>query len=921
MSSRMTDAPTSQNVEETTSPDPPSAPNVSVIVAAIEGADLGAALATVDRQAYEGIEGISVVGLVNGDLPEGVERAVDLESAIADASDDVDYFWLLHSDARPRPDALGALVDGLERNQASLGASKLLVAGSHDVLESIGSATDIFGEPFSGLDEGEIDLEQYDVVREVAFVASVSMLVRRDLAQGLGGLDDKLRPGAAGLDFSQRVRLAGGSVITVPSSEVYHQGRCGPRDRGWREQSGRFRAMLKAYSLLTLAWVIPYNFIVATIDSLANLLFLRWRPAARHGAAWAWNAFRLPSTIGSRRRFRPVRVVGDEELFRFQSRGSVHLREVGSELSNRLLSVFDDDQALARSSRRIWTSPGIWGAVIGAVLALFAARSIFFTGVPNVGFSFPFEAPSVAFDRFFGGWNQAGLGSPASVHPAVGFAGLTSFLWFGAEGAARTLLTIGFGVFAVAGMGRLGGRLGFVGPGRYLSGLVLVAGPGTALLAGAGSWISLGAAALLPWAVRSVFMHPSDRENSRWVHLAFVVVWSILLGSLSPVLALVPFLAAVIWLAVGGDRASWWLALGSLIGPLVGAAFLVGDVGWLLDDQRRLGLVVDDLWPVLIALTAVPILFVEDKARRLGLFGAILGLGGLALARLPMGGPGVEESFLILASFGAAIVVAASLDAITADLRRVVAALAAVALLALSIGSMAGGRLGLPPGDRNDELSFASALANEGKAGRILTVSFDRSLISGEARPGPALWFRTVEGDGMTLDQVWLPDPLPGDAALGNALERIASGAELRPGELLAPFAIDWVVIDGLGSPLDQILPSQLDLIPKPLLEGSAVYENPGASPLVVADNGFVWERDGAGFEGVKSDSDRVNLAYNYDGGWAPDPDQVDWAVTVAATEGLAWYRGSGLIRFLPIAAAILFVVSLIGLIVERLRR
>ena len=237
------------------------------------------------------------------------------------------------------------------------------------------------------------------------------------------------------------------------------------------------------------------------------------------------------------------------------------------------------------------------------------------------------------------------------------------------------------------------------------------------------------------------------------------------------------------------------------------------------------------------------------------------------------------------------------------------------------MGSLAGGRLGLPSGDRNDELSFASALANEGRAGRILTVSPDRSLISGEARPGPALWFRTIEGDGMTLDQVWLPDPLPGDAALGIAIDRIASGAELRPGELLAPFAIDWVVIDGLGSPLDQILPSQLDLVPKPLLTDSAVYENPAASPLVVADNGFVWERDGAGFAGVRSDSDRVKLAYNYDGGWAPDPGQVEWATTVAATEGLAWYQGSGLVLYLPIAAAILFVVALIGLIVERLRR
>src|SRR5690606_40406632 len=106
------------------------------------------------------------------------------EAAIAATDSTVDYLWFLHSDARPRPDALAALVREVERNEASLGGSKLLVAGSRDELEEVGSATDVFGEPYSGLEEGEIDLQQYDVVREVAFVRSASMLARRDLAQG-----------------------------------------------------------------------------------------------------------------------------------------------------------------------------------------------------------------------------------------------------------------------------------------------------------------------------------------------------------------------------------------------------------------------------------------------------------------------------------------------------------------------------------------------------------------------------------------------------------------------------------------------------------------------------------------------------------------------------------------------------------------
>ena len=117
------------------------------------------------------------------DLPPGVGLTRTLEEAIIGTDPEVDYLWILHSDARPRPDALAALVSELDRNDASLGGSKLLLAGTRDQLESIGSATDVFGDPFSGLDDGEIDLQQYDVVREVAFVSSVSMLVRRDLAQ------------------------------------------------------------------------------------------------------------------------------------------------------------------------------------------------------------------------------------------------------------------------------------------------------------------------------------------------------------------------------------------------------------------------------------------------------------------------------------------------------------------------------------------------------------------------------------------------------------------------------------------------------------------------------------------------------------------------------------------------------------------
>lgn len=918
MSPRMVDAPAPQSAETQTTENLSPAPRVSVLLTSVEGADLEAALAIVRRQAYEPSPDIVVVGDIE-DPPEDVTVKESLEGAVAETSSEVDYLWLLHSDARPRPDALANLVRETERNQASLAGSKLLVAGTKDFLESVGSATDVFGEPYSGLEEGEIDLQQYDVVREVAFVRSASILVRRDLAQGLKGLDVLLPPVAAGLDFSQRARLAGGRVIIVPSSEVYHQGRCNEAGQGWREQAGRLRAMLTAYSPLTLLWLIPYDFIVSVLDVIGNLLLLRWRPAARYLRSWLWNIYHLPSTIGLRRRFRAVRSAGDEELFRFQARGSVRLRELGSELSARILLIFDEDQALARSSKKVGSSPGIWGALIAALVLLVGVRGFLLSGVPDSGFSFPFEATSVAIDRWLGGWNETGLGSPDPVHPVVGLAGAISWVLFGAEGAARVLLTISFGVLGVLGMGRLSGRLGIRGPGRYLAGLVAIGGPGAAVVAGVGSWLGLGAAAALPWAVRASAAHPGERL-SELTRYGWAIIAGLILGSFSPLLAPVPVLFALLWKVGRGGEGRVLLGLVVLVAA-TGASlgFLLGDPGWALEPSRRLGLEVPVFWPVLVAVATFPIAFVGHPARRLGLVGGVLSLSGLVAARLQAGGPGFEEASLVLGSFGAAMIVAAGLNSFSSEPRRLLSVLASTAILVVSIAGISNGRLGLPEGRINERFDFASTLADEGGPGRVLVASTQRSDLPGEVRSGPGFWYRLVDGDQMTIDEAWLAEKGAGDDSLYSALESVATGSELRPGDRLARFAVDWVVLLGPEFQLDEALVAQLDLVPTPLDPESRVFENPAAIPLAATEES-IWTRSGVGFAGDPG-SGRVDLAINYDPGWGPEPERVDWSTSVSAETGKATFENSSLYLGLALGTAALLLAAGLLLGFGRARR
>jgi GT2 family glycosyltransferase len=890
MTDRMTEVSHISADPETGSSTDTTLPRVRVVVTPVEGADVKAALASIRRQAYDGEFDVTVVGEDESEIGEGESLSASLEVAVAETDPTFDYLWILHADARPRPDALTSLVREVERHDAGLGASKLLRAGTSDVLEAIGSATDVFGEPYTGLDDQEIDLQQYDVVREVAYVTSVSMLVRRDLARGLGGLDKLMPPDAAGLDFSQRARIAGAKVIIVPSSEVYHQGRCHAAE-GWQERAGRLRAMLIAYKGLTLAWMLPMSLLVGLLDSILNLFLLRWKHLASYLGTWAWNIFHLPSTFSARRMASSIRSAGDEELFRYQTSGSVRLRSLGDELTARVLMMFDEDQAITRGAKRMWSSPGVFGAFGASIIVLLAARGLIFGGIPNAGLSFAFEPPSVALERFLGGWNETGLGSPVPVHPSVGFAGLASLIWFGAEGAARTLLTVGFGIVAIAGMGRLLGRLGLRGPGRYIAGIVAIAGPGTSVLTGAGSWTALAAAAVLPWALRSVFVHPAEEARGRWAGLGWAVTLGWILAAISPALIVVPVLALLIWWAQGGRRSRILLALSVVIGGVVAVNFISGNPGWLLDDSRRLGMGIEVFWPGLVLLAALPLFLDESRHRSATGLGAILGLGGMVLATLGLGGPGIEEMALVTASVGSAIVVGVALDRVRFDVIPMVATVSALAILIVSIGSISGGNLGLPDGDRNDDLSFASSLADDGQARRILYASSDRTLVPGESRKGPGFWYRVLDGTGTTIDEVWLPPERIGDRQLSNVIDRIATGGVLRPGASLSEFGIGWIVVDGPESSLDRVLMSQLDVVPLPFDAVARVYENPAATPIARADSGEAWGRDGLGFSGDIGPG-QVSLAINHTSGWEPAGGQVAWYTTVASGTGSATYSG-----------------------------
>ncbi len=418
--------------------------------------------------------------------------------------------------------------------------------------------------------------------------------------------------------------------------------------------------------------------------------------------------------------------------------------------------------------------------------------------------------------------------------------------------------------------------------------------------------------------MRSAFVHPHEFGRSRLTYVGWALLMGVALAGFSPLLAIAPLVTVALWRVLGGDRASFLLSLVGLAGGVAGLAFVLGSPGWLTDQTQGLDVNVADLWPIAILIASVPLLLNDSRLRTVGLTGGLISLASLAVTRLLPLGPGPQEAILIMASFGAALVVAASLDNLSRNVFRLVALAGGIAVLVMSVGTVFNGRLGLPAGDVNERLSFTTTLSSEQGPGRVLFASTERDLIPGQARPGPGFWYRVLDGTGTTQHQVWLPPAQTGDEELEAALARIATGSSLRPGRLLAPFAIDWVVLEGASFRLDEALHAQLDLVLTPLDPESRVYENRNAVPLAGTTES-PWVRSGTGFEGEAREAD-IPIAVGFDDDWQPDAARNGWSVTVDGREGRAWYSASTIEMALPVASIVLVVGGLVMIALGRRR-
>lgn len=881
------------------------------------------ALDAIAAQVYEPST-IAAVG--GGEVAQALAKErkiswVPTPTALADLlGPEITHVWFLHDDAEPRPDALGAMVRELERVDASVVGAKLLHADSPETLELVGAATDVFCVPYTGLEQDERDQEQYDVVRDVAYISGACMLVRKDLFLGLGGPDPTMAPNAAGIDFSQRARVAGGRVVVVPSAEVLHRGTC-RTGAPWREEAGQIRALAKAYRGLTLFWVLPAAFLTGLVAAFVHTFTDRRTALGRFALAWAWNLRRLPSTITERKRLQRSRLVGDEELFRYQVQGSVALREVGEVLGDRLRARSSDGRLtnLVDRGRGFWQQSGFIASLFGLLFVAVATRSIWENGLPVAGFSLPLPDSAWATLRSFaGGWNPAGLGSASPMLPVVGAASLVQLVLFSKAGLASAVMTAGALTAGLWGAGRMLGRLGIGQWGRVIGALALIGGPAARALEGANAWPGLLALGVAPWAIAVAIRPWPQGWRNRVADVGTLALATGALAVFSPVALVLPVSALILGSLL---RSGWGSVPRGLVGtvlavPLLFPWFYTATPDWVFSGPSLFWN--PSLWTLgLLAVTALLVIGFGDKEiSAIAGWGTVLVAMGAAAARTAGLGAGHEVAVagLVTASLGTALLAGAAVDlsgrlSTSRLFRRMLVSVGAVGGMAIAVGAfllIPGGRAGLGPDQFGAQLEFTSARAAAHGVDRVLLIG-NAADLPGSTREGAGFAYRLIGGPVPTLTEAWLAGPGVGDMALDATLERISSGDELRPGAALAEFGVRWVVLLG-PTPFDQPLETQLDMRPLPGLD-YAVFENEVPSPRAVTTDGEAWHWKPPGYWGPATA--RVVVRENAHPRWGSAWTQNGWANEVDGSKGVVEFNADPTLRLLAELAGVYLLLVL----------
>lgn len=373
------------------------------------------------------------------------------------------FYLICHDDVRLDPDTLQQLVAEAYRSNAGIVGPKIVNWFHPDQLLQVGLGVDKTGVPAAVIEQGELDQEQHDSVRDTFYVPGACTLVRSDLFEAIGGFDPGISFHADDLDLCWRAHLAGARVVVAPSARVAHLEALGDRrqvdDRRRLQMRHRLRVIKSNYSWFSRVRIIPQAALLAALEMVYALVLGRFRQARDVGGAWVWNARHRKEIRERRRLVAATRTVKDGQIRRLQVRGSARL---SAYLRGQIGGEQDRLGAMAASGRQFATN--LQSGRATSALVAWAILLVVWTigsrqllgGVPAVGEFERFPSSAVSLlQEWSSGYRNAGLGSNAAAPTAFGFLGGLGVVFLGAMDLLRNVLILGMLPLGAIGIWRL----------------------------------------------------------------------------------------------------------------------------------------------------------------------------------------------------------------------------------------------------------------------------------------------------------------------------------------------------------------------------------------------------------------------------------------------------------------------------------
>jgi GT2 family glycosyltransferase len=196
------------------------------------------------------------------------------------------WVFILNEDITLAPDCLGKLIQVAEGNpQIGIAGPMVYHFDEPGVIQSAGGMLDRFWRPVHA-GQNQPDRGQFPVPRMVDWISGCAILVRREVIEQAGALDERFFYYWEETEWCMRARRNGWQVCHVPGAKIWHKGvqrnyRPGPNVTYYATRNKLM--MMKEHHAPLQVWLYT---VMQTARTLASWTFKpRWRQMREHRSA------------------------------------------------------------------------------------------------------------------------------------------------------------------------------------------------------------------------------------------------------------------------------------------------------------------------------------------------------------------------------------------------------------------------------------------------------------------------------------------------------------------------------------------------------------------------------------------------------------------------------------------------------------